>query len=692
MKKFTILSCLAFIYQALPTYASETWNYQVSATKLDNSRNNLSPKTGGSDFSFTQKDILNLPQGEMTPLNQVLLRAPGVAQNSGGQLHVRGDHSNLQYRINGVILPEGLAGFGQTLDTHFADRIDFLTGAMPAQYGFQTAGVVDIKTKGGNFANSAYSEVMVGQNDTVGLNQQISASKGNLNYYLSASYLQNNRGIESPTSARNPVHDDTQQDNVFGYFSYMLDASKRFSVIVSNAENRFQVPNKSGQQTAYTLNGVDGFNSLNLNENQKEASKFVLMSLQGVSDTEVDYQIAAFTRYSDLKFRADDVGDLMFNGVASDTDRSSFASGIQSDFSYVLNDSNTVRSGLFFSNDTAKSSSANMVFSADDDGNQTSSDPYTINQSQKKNSQLFGAYLQDEWRVLPDLLINYGARFDVSRSYLTEMQLSPRFGAVYDLSKKTKLHVGYSRYFTPPPTSILTQKTLSDFQNTTNAPQSLNNGKIRAERTNYYDIGVAHKLTPHLNLSLDAYYKQIKNLLDEGQFGNALIYTPFNYQQGKAYGVEFTAAYQQDNFSSYFNFATQKAFGKNVVSGQYLLDSEELNYINKNWVNLDHSQTYTASAGAAYLWAGTKYSGDVIYGSGLRTGDNNINTMPAYWQFNVAAARDVVLGRAGKINLRVAAVNLFDQVYQLHDGSGIGVAASQYGPRRTFYLIASKAF
>ena len=130
-KSFTL--ALFFGFLTTTAFASnEVWNYEITAKKLDNSRNNLSPKTGSSSFSFDQKDIENLPQGEATPLNQLLLRAPSVAANSQNQVHVRGDHSNLQYRINGVMLPEGVNGFGQSLDTHFAKSVDFLTGAMPA--------------------------------------------------------------------------------------------------------------------------------------------------------------------------------------------------------------------------------------------------------------------------------------------------------------------------------------------------------------------------------------------------------------------------------------------------------------------------------------------------------------------------------------------------------------------------------
>jgi hypothetical protein len=62
---------------------------------------------------------------------------------------LRGEHANLQYRLNGAELPEGLSVFGQALISRFANSISLITGALPAQYGFQTAGVVDIQTKTG---------------------------------------------------------------------------------------------------------------------------------------------------------------------------------------------------------------------------------------------------------------------------------------------------------------------------------------------------------------------------------------------------------------------------------------------------------------------------------------------------------------------------------------------------------------
>jgi len=690
---------LSFVYTSFILLASQAFsaelNYEISASKLDKSRNNLSPKTGASSFSFEQEDINNLPQGQATSLNQVLQRAPGVVINSQNQLHVRGDHANLQYRINGVILPEGVDGFGSALDTHFADSIELLTGAMPAQYGLRTAGVVDIKTKSGHFAQKNRSEITVGGNDTFGANQQVGGNSGNLNYYLSATYLQNSRGIEATTSARNSSHNDTSQDNVFGYFSHMLEPTKRLSLIVSNSTNRFEIPNTPNQQKEFELSGATA-DADYIDQKQKELNRFAVVALQGISESDVDYQISLFSRYSNLKFTPDYQSDLVYNGISSSLDRSSFSNGVQGDFSYKLNDQNTLRAGFYANNDSVKSHSDNWVFTGVGHGDSfvqdSSNEPIAVNEESSKNSQFYSAYLQNEWKALDKLTLNYGARFDMSSAYINESQFSPRFGAVYDLSQKTKIHAGYARYFTPPPVSSISQTTISNFEGTSNEAEVSLNDKVKAERSHYFDLGISHKATPHLTLALDGYYRQVKNLLDEHQFGNSLLYVPFNYEKGKVYGAEFKADYQKDNFASYLNFATQRAFAKNIISGQYVVHEEEYDYIKNHNVKLDHAQNYTVSVGASYILKGTRLAADALYGSGLRTGENNRHTMPSYWQINSSISRDFNLPTIGKTNLRLSVINLCDKVYQYADGSGIGVSASQYAMRRTFYLIVSKNF
>jgi outer membrane receptor protein involved in Fe transport len=62
-------------------------------------------------------------------------------------------------------------------------------------------------------------------------------------------------------------------------------------------------------------------------------------------------------------------------------------------------------------------------------------------------------------------------------------------------------------------------------------------------------------------------------------------------------------------------------------------------------------------------------------------------------QVNLAAERAFELGPSfGKMSGRLAVLNVFDRVYELRDGSGIGVGAPQFGPRRTFVVGVTKTF
>ena len=119
----------------------------VTATRLDDARSSIQPSLGATKYEFSRRAIEDVPMGQQAPLNQILLRAPGVVQDSFGQVHVRGDHGNLQYRLDGVQLPEGLSLFNQVLATQYANKMSLITGALPAQYGFRTAGIVDIEVK-----------------------------------------------------------------------------------------------------------------------------------------------------------------------------------------------------------------------------------------------------------------------------------------------------------------------------------------------------------------------------------------------------------------------------------------------------------------------------------------------------------------------------------------------------------------
>ncbi len=121
----------------------------VIAQRLNEARNGIQTQTGASTYVINEAAIDAAPGGDNQLLNQVVMQAPDVAQDSFGQFHVRGEHNGLQYRLNGIILPEGISVFGQSLDPRLISSLTLLTGALPAEYGLRTAGIIDLKTKSG---------------------------------------------------------------------------------------------------------------------------------------------------------------------------------------------------------------------------------------------------------------------------------------------------------------------------------------------------------------------------------------------------------------------------------------------------------------------------------------------------------------------------------------------------------------
>jgi outer membrane receptor protein involved in Fe transport len=670
---------------------SDVLDVQVNAQRLDQARNGLSPETGSSVYRITDADIRSMPQGEATPLNQVLLQAPGVAQDSYGMVHVRGEHANLQYRINGIMIPEPISGFGQSFDTRIINQVDLLTGALPAQYGLRTAGIVDITTKSGEIGNGGTIDVYGGSHGTAQTSANVFGTKGALTYFFSGSLGVNDLGIEAPTSNGSPLHDHTRQGNGFGYLSYLINPLTRVSVVFGTASNQFQIPNTPGQPTNFTLNGQTSFDSATLNETQSELTNFATVALQGTNGGALDYQVAYFTRYTRTQFNPDPIGDLLFNGVASKDFRSNWANGLQGDTTYRLNSSHTLRAGVYFEQDRAVASDSVAVFPAID-GVQTSDQPFTINSASKTIGRLYGVYVQDEWKVNDKLTINYGLRYDKINELVDSSQLSPRIGLVYNLTPRTTLHAGYARYFTPPPLELVAPTTVAQFNNTTNQAASSQNSPVRPERSHYFDVGVSQRVTSALTVGVDAYYKKATDLLDEGQFGTALINTPFNYQTGHDYGVELTSNYKDEHFSAYVNLAISRATGENIISGQFNFDPAELAYIASHPVYLDHDQRITGSAGIAYTYARTTYSADALFGTGLRSGFANTDHVPFYAQLNLAVIHQFKGTFFGDFDARVVVVNALNRTYELRDGSGIGVGAPQFGPARAFYAGITKHF
>ena len=683
----------------------------ITAQKLDAVRTGIQTQTGASTYVIGRDAIQAAPGGADVGLNTVILQAPSVVQDSFGQLHVRGEHNGLQFRLNGVILPEGISAFGQTLNPRLADKVQLITGALPATYGLRTAGVIDITTRDG-LENGGEISLSGGTHNTLHPSVEAQGSHGGFNFFATADWQTSDLGIESPDGRSPPLHDRTRQTHAFAYMEQILNPDTRVTGILGSSTETFQIPNKSGLQPG-SLDGVNGlgpvdpstgdgvlrvngqsaFASENLDENQREITHYGVVSLLH-SGTDFDFQLSAFGRFSSLTFRPDAVGDLLYDGIAQNAYKRDVAGGLQFEGVYHLGDSHTLRGGLSAQIDRSTGNTTSRVLPVDAGGNQTSDVPLTVTDITARTAHTYSGYIQDEWQIGDKLTLNYGLRYDRFEGYVAEDQLSPRINLVWKPLDGTTVHAGYSRYFSPPPFELASSATIAAFAGTTAASPGTANDPPRAERANYYDLGVSQKVLPGLTLGIDAYYKQSKNMIDEGQFGAPIILAVFNYRQGEQGGVEFSANYVRGGFTGYANLAIARAMGKEIVSGQFNFDPADLAYIQDHWIHVDHDQKYTGSAGASYRLGRTTFTTDLIYGSGLRAdgATPNGDHLDAYVVANAGVSQNLDLGAFKDLTVRVDVINVFDKVYEIRDGSGIGVGASQYGARRGVFVGLSKKF
>ncbi len=683
----------------------------VTAQKLNAARASIQPQIGASVYTIDSTAIAAMPGGDNAGLSQVILQSPGVAQDSFGQLHVRGEHNGLQFRLNGAILPEGLSVFSQALNPRLADKVALITGALPAQYGLRTAGIIDITTKSGVYKTGGEVAAYGGSHGQFEPSFQLSGSVGELNAFVSASYLRNNLGIESPTSGSAALHDRTQQFQGFAYLEDILDPQTRISLIAGTSHQRFQIPNQSGllpslqfgpaANQPLVVNGRSSFDSATLNESQREITHYAVASWLHTTQR-LTAQISVHARYSSLQFNPDHLGDLLFTGIAQNAFKQDVASGLQAEGVYDLGAGHTLRAGGLIQIDRAISRTRAQVIGLDATGAQISDLPVTIIDDGAHTAKTFSAYLQDEWKLRDNLTVNYGARFDQFDGARHEHQLSPRFNLVWLPLSSTTIHAGYSRYFSPPPFELVAATSVAKFASTTGAATCPATVLIcasqtpYAERANYFDVGVSQKLIRGLTLGIDSYAKFSTHLIDEGQFGAPIILTPFNYQDGRQYGLELTAAFNRGPLSSYANFAYERNKGRQIISSQFNFDPADLGYIATHFIYLDHDQTYTASAGASYLWRGTRAGGDLTVGSGLRStgldGVPNGAHLPSYAQLNLAISHSFETSGGGAVDVRLDVINALDHGYEIRNGSGIGVGAPQFGARRGIFAGVTRTF
>jgi outer membrane receptor protein involved in Fe transport len=396
-----------------------------------------------------------------------------------------------------------------------------------------------MQTKSGLFAPGGSVTMYGGSYQTLQPSVEYGGLSEGYNYYFFGDFLSTNRGIDAVTAAPTQIHDFSTQGHSFAYINKVIDAENRVTAIAGLFDAHFEIPNNPFAPLFPGITFLDGipvtaFNPALLDERQDEAAEIGVLSYLH-SGPQVDFRVSAFTKYSTLAFHRDPMlADLAFNSISQNANLTSFAGGIQVDASGRIGLDHTVRAGLLAAGErfTSKTVSSVLVQDGSNDSGPTfgstpaTSFPTEIDASLGQDGWSYAAWLQDEWRVLPKLTVNYGLRFDTVHDFAVGSQLSPRFNMVWQATPVTVVHAGYTRLFTPPPFQQGPAENLAQLNNfnntgltTSGATPSTENSPVQVERANLLDFGAVQTLFGGLKLGADLYYKYANNGVDFGQFG-----------------------------------------------------------------------------------------------------------------------------------------------------------------------------
>jgi hypothetical protein len=652
------------------------------------------PALGTTAYTVGGAQISVMPLGDDSRFSQVLARTPGISLDSDGLVHFRNEDPYYQFTLNGVVLPSGIEGFSEDIDPRFVQSVSVKVGALPASYGTGDQGAIDLETKSGEELKGSSVAFSGGSHDTADGSFSTGGSNGSTDYFLTGRSLTNDLGIENPTESTAALHDRTDQNRLFGGLTHHWGDAGALSLIFGGADAWYQIPDNPDQTSnaEFTL-PIPVADSSTLNETQVEQTWFEVLSFSAKTNDD-SFQLAAVTRQSRVQFNPDENGDLYFNGVASTVQQTILTSGIQGDGIFGEHAVTTFRGGFLLDKQWARDDNSVAVFQSSgedpDTGNPIAiGSPVAIEDNHSARGFAGDLYAQEEVNLIDRLTVNFGARLDWDQAYVNEAQLGPRFSLVWKASPDTVLHTGYARYFLAPPLESVSPTDVQAFAGTTNASEITADDPVKCERSDYFDAGLTHSFSPQLAVEFDSYYKRAGQEIDDGQFGAANIFAPYNYATATLYGASLAVNYAAGGFTCYGSLAGGAAKAQYIDSSEFEFDGDELAYIAARGVPLDQTQSWTGSAGVSYAWSSGVVYADGIYGSGQRNDFANQDHLPGYYPMNLGIEQRFKMSGAARLSVRLDLVNVFDQSYPLDDGTGIGVGAPRYGARRGFFGAVS---
>jgi outer membrane receptor for ferrienterochelin and colicins len=667
-------------------------------------------KASSETYQLSRKDIETLPKGNNNDVYEVLLTVPSVTYGSLKQTHIRQDHANQQFRIDGIPIPDTVSGsFADIVPPRAWERADIILGGMEAQYGNKATVLVDITSKSGTKPGFGSMQVFGGSNETVNPSFEYGGAIGEkFRYYALNSYITTNRGLEPPTLGNTNNHNQSEKNNTYLRGDYQHDNRNNFSWIYLNSVAKYQIPTipnlAPNPDVLALLPGFTPGASQNVDQFQKENNQYSQLVWRHDLDATNFFSLGFYFRRGEADFHtpannalayADDVNSAQ----TANQRRTAYTGGGRLDHTWVANSQHLVKTGFQINYTNANNTA--QVFAFDTSGGAPEGPVLSLQSSNRNIQWREEFWVQDQWSPNDRWTFNLGVRADIIQGFYNEGQVSPRVGATYKHNQSNVFHAYYGRLFTPPNVEQIAFVNLNT-QNTTAAPDDPTGFKPRAERSHYFEVGSYHAVSRYATLQLTGYYKLDHYMSDAGQFGSTPMLNYFAFQNGWKRGIDGALKVQfTDKLTGRGNVGWGQCKGYGLQSGQYLLDNKEIGDINsQGGVFCDHSQLMTSSAVVTYqLLERTNVTGQMLYGYGLRTSADddaktNSSHSPSYTVYNASITHVIPLPWDNqKMLLGFDIINLLDQQYFYNTGEGsIGLGIAHAGAPRSYFFRAQWFF
>jgi hypothetical protein len=632
----------------------------------------LAVDTRTGDQRFKQEQYHGAPSNTTSQILQQSIA--GAARAPTGEVHIRGQHAEYTYYVDGVPVPAGISGsLNELFDPSVVNQIDFKTGGWDAEYGNKNAAIVDITTRipSGGFHYSASG--FAGSFNTMGEALSASTNAGKFGYFFSGAHQSTDMRrepliLDPTTSEVENFHNHGVDDFGFGKIEYNPGANDVLNLEANLSRTKFQVPFDTTGNVFQDDRQQDINSFVNLGWRHKFSPASAPNDSAARLETGVPELFAGFFyRAGSLRYTPG-TGDSPQFVFAGDTtlynlheNRNFNTLGVKADYAFHPARELEFKFGTL----------TQFTRGHEDFGTVSATGQPGPGSNSALKGYDAGGYAQTAYSPVERFEIRAGVRYDAHNAPFagTQTQLSPRLRLNFFPSPANTFYLYYGRLFVPTNVEDLRAIT-SDAQGGVVAQATL------PERDNFYEAGYVHRFPFGLVSKFAGYYKQSTPGIDDATVPGSAIVTSVNIAKARITGIETVQEIRPAGpFSAYLNVALNHAYGLGPITGGFFPADAPVGFF-----DLDHDQRLSALASGTYAYRQAYASLTGIYGSGLTNGVEPANCECSYgtslfdfnrgikvkpsFILNGSAGYSFAIGRA-VVRPEIYADNILDKKYLL---------------------------